>query len=48
MRMMWNIDSLECCVCEGIFATGEKVIDVDGELYCEACYERESDTGEIY
>jgi hypothetical protein len=48
MRMMMNIDSLECCMCEGIFATGEKVIEDGEDLYCEACYETESDTGEIY
>jgi hypothetical protein len=29
----------ECVVCEGIFAYNEKVIEVKGKRYCEACYE---------
>jgi hypothetical protein len=36
----------ECCFCES-----EKPIvweDVDGKKVCQECYERESDTGEIY
>lgn len=28
----------ECVVCEGIFADDEKVIEVDGKKYCEACH----------
>jgi hypothetical protein len=34
-----NLNNLECKVCEGIFSTGEKVIEEDGNLYCEVCYE---------
>jgi hypothetical protein len=37
--MMMNLDNLECKVCEGIFSTGEKVIEEGTNLYCEACYE---------
>ena len=39
MRIQMNLNSLECCVCEGIFSSGEKVIEEDNKLYCEACYE---------
>lgn len=28
----------ECVVCEGIFAYNEKVIEVYGKKYCEACH----------
>jgi hypothetical protein len=29
----------ECSVCEGIFAQNEKIIEVSGVRYCEACYD---------
>ena len=47
-RKIINQPTKECCMCEGIFLPNEKVIEEDENLYCEACYERESDTGEIY
>lgn len=27
----------ECTVCEGYFSYGEKIIEVNGERFCEAC-----------
>ena len=29
----------ECSVCEGIFDYNEKIVEVAGVRYCEACYE---------
>lgn len=29
----------ECKLCEGLFEHNEKVIEVKGNRYCEACYE---------
>ena len=29
----------ECAICEGIFSYNEKIIEVKGIRYCEACYE---------
>lgn len=32
----------ECAVCEGIFGYNEKIIEVAGKRYCEACFKEES------
>lgn len=37
--MMLNLERIECSSCEGVFATGEQVIEEDNESYCESCYE---------
>jgi hypothetical protein len=39
---MWRQEKMnkdECVVCEGIFSYNEKIIEVTGKRYCEACYE---------
>ena len=42
-RIGTNLQRLECSGCEGIFATGETVIEDDDKLYCEICYKEKQE-----
>lgn len=33
-----------CIVCEGSFATDEKIIEELGDKYCEVCYDEKDET----
>lgn len=34
-----NFTKKECAICEGYFQIKEKIIEENGKVYCEACYE---------
>jgi len=35
--------SKECKVCEGVFSRDEKIIELEDDKYCEACFEELED-----